>query len=75
MKQWLFQKIIAYLVEKEGYQYNAQDLESSQDVTRTILQDSFGFRYEIQVKVLGRIYGAGFDAEEMKIGSYFRSDL
>lgn len=50
---WLLNKISSYLSSKEGFTIETSSY--MQDGIRTIVQDSFGFRYELQVKTLGRI--------------------
>jgi len=73
MKTWLFQKIVGYLVEREGCKFDCEDTQSTETTSRTIVQDSFGFRYEVQVKVLGRIQNTGFDGDLLKTGSFLNT--
>lgn len=70
MQKWLFAKIISYLTGREGYSIDTQVF--SDNDARAIVQDAFGFRYEVQVKVLGRIQGAGMGDVEIKTGTYFQ---
>ena len=68
MKQWIFSKIIGYLTDREGYTFNSEDTNEGVNSIRAIVQDSFGFRYELQVKVLGRIQDS-----EPNLGSFMVS--
>lgn len=47
-------KIISYLTLKEGFAAEIED--NSNNVTRVILVDSMGYRYELSVKLVGRNY-------------------
>lgn len=51
---WILSKINTYLKISEGCTIETSNYTN--DGARTIVQDSFGFRYEIQIKTLGRIY-------------------
>lgn len=68
MNQWLFEKIINYLSQHEGCETIPDEQEAQGHVIRTIVQDSFGFRYEIRVKTLGRLQGLG--DLNLKTGSF-----
>ncbi len=45
---WLISKILAYLTIHEG-------CELLQHSERTVIQDAFGFQYEVQVHMIGRV--------------------
>lgn len=50
---WLLSKIINYLTTKEGC--SLETSLSTNGTIKTIVTDTFGFRYEIQVKQLSRL--------------------
>lgn len=50
---WLLNKITTYLATSEGC--TVEQSQYTQSGIGAIIQDSFGFRYEVHVKVLGRI--------------------
>jgi len=48
----LIAKIIGYLTSREGC--SNSNTEYTSDGVRTVIQDAMGFRYEVQVKTIGR---------------------
>ena len=75
MKQWLFAKLINYLVDREGYTYSEEEVEVGNNTIRVTLQDSFGYRYSLSVVSLGRISNTGFDDYALQTGSYLKAGL
>ena len=73
MNNWILTKLLAYLTAKEGFTIS----EEPEDVIngkKATIQDVFGYRYEVQVKVLGRIQNdnddeTSFDGLGIKIAS------
>lgn len=51
--QWLVSKLVSYLVGKEGFSTETQNF--TDEGMKAIVVDTFGFRYEINVKTLSRI--------------------
>lgn len=51
MNSWILSKIIGYLATKEGCEVQ---LGLTKNETTALITDAFGFRYEVQVKVLNR---------------------
>jgi hypothetical protein len=49
---WILTKIESILCSKEGCDFISR--EEQNDESKVIIQDGFGFRYEITVKSLGR---------------------
>jgi len=50
-------KIAGYLGTKEGCKLVVQDTDNERDAF--VIEDAFGFRYEVQVKMVGRNSSAG----------------
>ena len=50
---WLFAKVMLHLKNHEGC--SVQEPIKTSDSLRATIQDSLGFRYEVQIKCLGRI--------------------
>jgi len=63
---WIMDKITRLLKNHEGMENYAT--EYTLDGIKTIVTDSFGYRYEIQVKTLGRL---GADIEIAKENPYY----
>lgn len=59
---WILKKIASYLTTKEGC--NVERMEYTNDGARAILQDAFGYRYEIHIETLSRAYNNDPDASE-----------
>ena len=53
MVLWIFAKIMTHLTNHEGC--TGLDTTRTSNEIRATVQDSLGFRYEIQVKCVGRI--------------------
>ena len=53
LTSWIFAKILTHLTNHEGI----TELETirTSDQLRSTIQDALGFRYEVQIKCLGRI--------------------
>lgn len=60
--EWVLNKILANL-HNNGF--TELPLSDTLD-TRTVVQDAFGYRYEIQVKLLSRIEGYNLDETAYK---------
>jgi hypothetical protein len=54
MQNWLLSKVLAYLEKSEGCDAETEE-QVSDSTSSIIIQDAFGFRYQIQVRLLGRI--------------------
>lgn len=50
---WILNKIATYLTTKEGCEANGPEYTS--EGARVVVQDAFGYRYEISVKTISRI--------------------
>lgn len=50
---WLFSKVMIHLTLHEGCT-GLQTTKTSNEI-KSVIQDSLGFRYEVQIKCLGRI--------------------
>lgn len=55
MLNWLVGKLSNYLEDKEGI--SVENVSSSPSVVHMVVQDSFGFLYDIEIRQRGRIYG------------------
>jgi len=53
---WMLSKIASYMRDKEGC--HVETIEPTKYGSRVILQDSFGFRYEVKIETLGRVADA-----------------
>lgn len=56
---WIMSKLLNYLNNHEGC--TVQDNIKSSDAVRAVITDSLGFKYEIQVKCIGRQQYASSD--------------
>jgi len=63
---WIMEKITRLLKNHEGME--TCESEYTLDGIKTIVTDSFGYRYEIQVKALGRL---GANIENLKENPYY----
>jgi hypothetical protein len=54
MKLILLDKILAYLLTKEGCLSETADVKN--EAPKVVIRDAFGYRYEIQVRLLGRTH-------------------
>lgn len=61
---WLIEKISGYLKSREGCTIEAT--EYTEDGARSIVRDSLGYRYEVNVKTLGRIISVTEDRDFWK---------
>lgn len=52
MKTWLLEKITAYLAAKQGFV--VETTEFTAKGVQSVVQDVFGYRYEIQIKPISR---------------------
>ena len=50
---WMLMKIVSYLSAKEGC--HVERTEYTAEGARTIIQDSFGYRYEVRIETLSRL--------------------
>jgi hypothetical protein len=51
---WVLGKITQFMSEKEGF--NVETVEYTAEGARTVIQDAFGFRYEVHIKTLSRLH-------------------
>lgn len=65
---WLFSKVMLHLKNHEGCQIN--DPTKTSDSLRAVVQDALGFRYEVQIKCLGRIQHVN-EAEKLDLRSKY----
>lgn len=72
MNKWLLSTIVTYLIGREGYSFSDRDVVEVGDNTRAVVKDAFGVRYEIQIKVLGRMPNTSVGDISLKTGSYLR---
>ncbi len=49
---WIMGKILQYLTGREGF--TSVKSEYSADGYRAVVEDAFGFRYELEIKAVGR---------------------
>ena len=52
----IFDKIVSYLAAREGFKYDPMTLSKDGNTVRTVVTDAFGFRYEVEIKLIGRLY-------------------
>lgn len=65
--EWLMSKILTYLKSKEGF--STPFGVDEQDMTKVLVQDAMGFRYEVIVRNIGRSPIYSFDEKvELKQG-------
>ena len=50
---WILSKILNFLKNREGMDYS--NTEYTLDGIKTTVTDAFGYRYEIHVKIIGRL--------------------
>lgn len=62
LNNWLLRKIATFLTTKEGVSVSASSAADKIEIT-----DVFGFRYQIEIKAIGRIDQGGDDD-----GGYFK---
>jgi hypothetical protein len=51
---WMLGKIVTYMGTKEGC--DVERVEYTNDGARAIIRDTFGYRYEINIETLSRVY-------------------
>lgn len=73
LNQWILTKISTFLVNKEGCLIEASDRHPSSDSARVVVQDAFGFRYEVHIKTLGRLQNTEGDMEAFTPKSFVSS--
>lgn len=70
---WIMAKIVQWLTSKEGVEASA--LEYTADGARVVLQDAFGFRYEVSIKTLSRVNNSIPEGVDRYDGISTRRDL
>ena len=60
---WIMGKIMHHLTNREGFRQIQGQMNS--DGYKTLVQDAFGFRYEVTVKLAGRIQSLPDDPVEL----------
>lgn len=74
MNTWILEKLMSYLTAKEGFTV-AEEAEAVINGRKAILQDVFGYRYEIQVKILGRTHNEDDTNVDLDMGSFKTTGL
>lgn len=61
LSNWIVDKILTYISDREGCTIE-QPVNQAESVTVTFY-DSFGYKYEMEIKCVGRVsnHGEGFD--------------
>jgi hypothetical protein len=54
---WIVSKIANYMTNKEGCVI--ENIGDTNQGCQVILQDTFGYRYQVNISLLGRVYDSG----------------
>ncbi len=74
LNSWVLTKIISYLATREGFMI--EESEHTNSGMKSIVRDSLGHRYEVQVKLISRLTDHLQDTNEtIKLSSIISSKL